>query len=179
MSDFNIGDKVFLECEVTDIDRSDNTYRLAFEDFADEESTIGWVDKEVLHPVNESYNRGLNDAWELAKKIVLPDHLGGYTVDELKDIFGKNTFASLMNTFTPQEALAKVKTYEEERNEIKVGDVVTVRGSILEGIVTKVVGHVVYRLFRDGSCDSCATKEELKKIGYFNSIDEFMRSADD
>lgn len=176
MSDFNVGDKVFLECEVTDIDRSDNTYRLAFEDFADEESTIGWVDKEVLHPVNESYNRGLNDAWELAKKIVLPDHLGGYTVDELKDIFDKNTFSPLMNTLTPQEALAKVKTYEEERNEIKVGDVVTYRGSILEGIVTRVDGHVVYRLFRDGSCDGHAYKEDLEKTGrHFDSIDEFIK----
>lgn len=180
MSDFNVGDKVYLECKVTDIDRSDNTYRLAFEDFTDEESTIGWVDKEVLHPVNESYNRGLNDAWELAKKIVLPDHLGGYTVDELKDIFGKNTFAPLMNTFTPQEALAKVKAYEEEQDEIKVGDVIKLRNWYTESIVTRVDGDIIYQLFTDGSCGIYTNKEDLEKTGrHFDSIDEFMRSADD
>ena len=176
MSDFNLGDKVFLECEVTDIDRSDNTYRLAFEDFADEESTIGWVDKEVLHPLNESYNRGLNDAWELARKIVLPDHLGGYTVDKLKDIFDKNTFAPLMNTLTPQEALAKVKTYEEERSRIKVGDVVKFKDGCIESIVTKVDGYTIYKLFKSGDCNSC-DKKDLKKTGkHFDSIDEFMKS---
>lgn len=178
MSDFNIGDKVFLECEVTDIDRSDNTYRLAFEDFSDEESTIGWVDKEVLHPVNESYNRGLNDSWELAKKIVLPDHLGGYTVDELKDIFGKNTFISLVNTFTPQEALAKAKTYEE-RNEIKVGDVIRLKRNTHEAIVTRANEINICYLFRDGNCGWFHVEKDFEKIGHFDSIDEFMRSKDD
>lgn len=179
MSNFKVGDKVYLECEVSEKDRSDNTYRLKYKDWTNEYSTTVFVKNDVLHPVNEPYNQGLNDAWELAKKIVLPDHLGGYTVDELKDIFDNNTFAPLMNTLTPQEALAKVKTYEEEHNEIKVGDVVTVRGSILEGIVTRVDGYVVYRLFKDGSCDDYVTKEELKKIGHYDSIDEFMRSTDD
>lgn len=179
MSDFKVGDKVYLECEVREKDMSDDTYRLTYEDCSDGYSITDFVKDDVLHPVNESYNRGLNDAWELAKKIVLPDHLGGYTVDELKDIFGKNTFAPLMDTLTAQEALAKVKAYEEECNKIKVGDIVTVRGSILESIVTKVDGHVVYRLFRDGSSDSYVTKEDLDIIGHYISIDEFMRSADD
>lgn len=108
--------------EVREKDMSDDTYRLTYEDCSDGYSITDFVKDDVLHTPDEAYNRGLNDAWELAKKIVLPDHLGGYTVNELKDIFGKNTFASLMNTFTPQEALAKVKAYGEECNEIKVGD---------------------------------------------------------
>lgn len=181
MSDFNIGDKVFLECEVCRIDKSDNTYRLKHKDWEGEYSITSFVKDKALHPTDEAYNKGLDDAWELAKKIVLPDHLGGYTVDELKDIFGKNTFASLMNTFSPQEALAKVKAYADERNEIKVGDVVTVKDSIFEHetIVTKVSGHVIYRLFKDGSSNSYATKDLVKTGKHFDSIDEFMRSADD
>lgn len=179
MSDFKLGDKVYLECEVTDIDRSDNTYRLAFEDFTDEELTIGWVDKEVLHPVNESYNRGLNDAWELAKKIVINSDDGGYTANELEEMFRTIFPDEVFADFSPQEALAKVKAYEEERNEIKVGDVVTIRGGVLESIVTLVDGCIIHRLFRDGSCDCGVNKEDLKKIGHFDSIDEFMRSTDD
>lgn len=178
MSDFKVGDKVFLECEVREKDMSDNTYELKYKNWRGNESLTNFVTVDVLHAPDELYNKGLNDAWELAKKIVLPDHLGGYTVDELKDIFGKNTFASLMNTFTPQEALAKVKAYEEH-NEIKVGDVVRSKGCNVEGIITKISEIKIYRLFKDGSCDSISTKvkEDLEKTGrHFDSINEFMRS---
>ena len=178
MSDFKVGDKVYLECEVCRIDKSDNTYRLKHKDWDGEYSITSFVKDKALHPTDEAYNKGLDDAWELAKKIVLPDHLGGYIVDELKDIFGKNTFATL----TAQEAFAKVKAYEEERNEIKVGDLVTIKGGIsdFESIVTKVSGRVVNRLFGDGSCDGHADKEDLVKTGkHYDSIDEFMRSVDD
>lgn len=177
MSEFKVGDKVYLECEVSEKDRSDNTYRLKHKDWANEYSTTVFVKNDVLHPVDEAYNKGLEDAWELAKKIVLPDHLGGYTVDELKDIFGKNTFASLMNTFSPQEALAKVKAYEEEHNEIKVGDVVKLKGTSHEAVVTRVTEISIYCLFRDGSCDIYVDKENLEKTGkHFDSIDEFVKS---
>lgn len=176
MSDFKVGDKVYLECKVTHKDASDNTYQIRYKNWHDNELPTDFVKNDVLHSVNEPYNQGLNDAWELAKKIVLPDHLGGYTVDELKDIFGKNTFASLMNTFSPQEALAKVKAYEE-RNEIRVGDVVKNRDVFIESIVTRVDSRNVYRLFKDGSCDDNTIKEDLEKTGkHFDSIDEFMKS---
>lgn len=181
MSEFKVGDKVYLECEVREKDMSDDTYRLTYEDCSDGYSITDFVKDKALHSTDKAYNKGLEDAWELAKKIVLPDHLGGYTVDELKDIFGKNTFASLMNTFSPQEALAKVKAYEEH-NEIKVGDVVRSKGCNVEGIITKISEIKIYRLFKDGSCDSISTKvkEDLEKTGrHFDSIDEFMRSADD
>lgn len=176
MSEFKIGDRVFLECEVSEKDRSDNTYRLKHKDWANEYSTTVFVKNDVLHTPDEAYNKGLDDAWELAKKIVLPDHLGGYTVDELKDIFGKNTFASLMNTFSPQEALAKVKVYEEKHNEIRVGDVVEFKDGYIESIVTKVDGYTIYKLFKSGDCNSC-DKKDLKKTGkHYDSIDEFMKS---
>lgn len=179
MSEFKVGDKVYLECEVSQKDMSDNTYRLEYKDYSDVYSITDFVKDDVLHTPDDAYNKGLDDAWELAKKIVLPDHLGGYTVDELKDIFGKNTFASLMNTFSPQEALAKVKAYEEERNEIKVGDVVEFKDGCIESIVTKVDGYTIYKLFKSGDCNSC-DKKDLKKTGkHYDSIDEFMRSADD
>lgn len=180
MSDFNVGDKVFLECEVREKDMSDDTYRLEYKDYSDGYSITDFVKDKVLHSDDEAYNKGLNDAWELAKKIVLPDHLGGYTGDELKDIFGKNTFASLMNTLTPQEALAKVKAYKEECSEIRAGDVVRFKDGYNESIVTKIDGHFIYRLFRDGSVNGYAIKEDLMKTGkHFDSIDEFMRSTDD
>lgn len=118
MSKFNVGDKVYLECKVTYKDASDNTYQIRYKNWHDNELPTDFVKDDILHTPDEAYNRGLNDAWNLAKKIVLPEDKGGYTADELEDIFGKSAFTTL----TAQEALAKVKAYGEECNEIKVGD---------------------------------------------------------
>ena len=78
-------------------------------------------DKEVAD--KEAYNKGLNDAWELAKKLW---HNDARTND---DIYGIEYFIDIANDYTPQEALAKLEAYEKEQNEIKVGDVVKVDGT--------------------------------------------------
>ena len=177
MSDFKVGDKVYLECEVFNKDMSDNAYILKYKNWYGSKDGTNYVKDDVLHPTDEPYNKGLRDAWELARKIVLPTGKGGYTVEEIDNIFGKRTYISVMETFTPQEALTKVKAYEDE---IKVGDVVTMRGEVVESIVTKVDGYIIFRLFKDGSCYCGTNKENLRKTGrHFDSIDEFMRSEDD
>lgn len=122
MSDFKIGDKVYLECEVKGMNTSKNTYLLRYRNWLDNEYETEVVKDDVLHSADKIYNKGLNDAWDLAKKIVLPSHMGGYTTDEFIDIFGENIYISLMEDFTIQEALAKVKACEEKRNEIRIGD---------------------------------------------------------
>lgn len=180
MSDFNVGDKVYLECEVEEKDMLDNTYMLRYKNWLDGEClSTSFVSDDVLHPTDESYNKGLNDAWELVKKIVLSEEDGGYSCEELENIFGYRSPASVLKVFTPQKSLAKVKAYEDERNEIKVGDVVKLKRASYESIVTRVAETSIFCLFKDGSCDNYINKENLVKTGrHFDSIDEFMRSAD-
>lgn len=72
-------------------------------------------DREI--PTEKTYEEGLQDAWELAKKIDLFD------TEERTKIFGYITSEYIKEHYTVQEALAKLKAYEEEK-EIKVGDVV-------------------------------------------------------
>lgn len=68
------------------------------------------------------YEKGLEDAWELADKIA--DTL---TTSERAEIFGYVvngiTVMDILRDFTPQEALAKLEAYEKSK-EIKVGDIV-------------------------------------------------------
>lgn len=72
----------------------------------------------------ESYEKGLQDAWELAKMVALePDMIKIANIFIAKNICGieqRRLFEDVFN-FTPQEALAKIEAYEQE---IKVGDVV-------------------------------------------------------
>lgn len=175
MSEYKIGDKVYLECEVSDEDK-DNTYELKYRNWRGDEKFTYFVKVDVLHTVDESYNKGLNDAWELAKKIVKSPNKGGYKANELAEIFGISD-KPVLDAYTPQEALAKVKEYKE-RDGIKVGDVVKLRNYHIESIVTRVNGDTIYRLFSDGSCDSIG-KEDLVRTGkHFDSIDEFMKQED-
>lgn len=85
----------------------------------------------LLEKQDGEYERGLNDAWELAKKISLSIINGGYDCDELDAIFGYRTTSNVYYNLTAQEALEKVKAYEKNKEEEaakpKLGDVVIVR----------------------------------------------------
>lgn len=140
-------------------------------------------DNDVLHTPDEAYNKGLNDAWELANKIAINSDDGGYTAKELEEMFGTIFPDEVFADFTPQEALAKAKAYEDERNEIKVGDVVKLKGCYIEGIVTRVTETNICYLSKDGICSnsSCNNSDFInryfEKTGkHFDSIDEFMKS---
>jgi hypothetical protein len=178
MSEFNIGDKVYLECKVIRKDMSDNTYQLKYRNWHSGDSNTNFVEGDVLHTPDEVYNKGLNDAWELAKKIVISEEDGGYSLEELRNIFGYGDFESILKVFTLQEAHAKVKAYEE-RNEIQKGDVVRLKGLSCKAIVTRVTKTNMCLLFKDGGCSLGCYKEDFKKTGeHFDSIDEFMRSEE-
>ena len=109
---------------------------------------------------NQGYNKGLNDAWELAKKCV--DLEGRGEDNELMfKIFNTVFLKQLFNDNTPQEALAKLKEYEDSK--IEVGDVVT------EGNRTFIVTHIscdcVFGLLPDGDLYSVPKISDCKKTG--------------
>jgi len=70
------------------------------------------------------YNRGLNDAWEAIKKITeIPITKRGFVFDLSPET--DTSFFSLLKMLSVQEAIAKIKKYEEQQKqdtEIKVGD---------------------------------------------------------
>lgn len=80
--------------------------------------------------ISELYNQGLNDAWELAKNII--------AIDDRSVVFDGHVFVeNILRAYTPQEALAKLKTYDEQRK-IEVGDVLDNNQNDMLILVTKV-----------------------------------------
>ena len=74
---------------------------------------------------DEAYQAGLNDAWEAAQKVVCKTTAGGMSLDTLKEIFGVQSPAAIMQSNTAQQVIDKIKTYEDKRSDrIEVGDVV-------------------------------------------------------
>ena len=82
----------------------------------------------------EGYDQGLNDAWEFMSKLY------SMTTDVAYKIFGTSCIEKIFIDYTPQEAIAKLKAYENSK--IEVGDVVTYsgeRGMVLDSIPSKFV----------------------------------------
>lgn len=84
----------------------------------------------------KAYNRGLNDAWEVIKKITKDDSVGGYSIEMMQELFGQTCVYDITHNYTPEEAIAKIREYEDKQKqdaEIKVGD----------EVITKYKDHAV------------------------------------
>ena len=116
--------------------------------------------------VEKVKTEGQNEAWDLARKIVSSPNNGGYTCPELKDIFGSGLVGNCFRDNTYQEAIDKVKKWEETAN-ICVGDVLVSTGN-LKALVTYIGPDYMCLLFSDGSCGQVPKndiKEFYKKTG--------------
>lgn len=69
---------------------------------------------EIYTEDKEDYNRGLNDAWECARKIVSPNAIPHSTLEK---IFGYKCYLSsdFIEKYSVSEAIAKVKEYEDKQ----------------------------------------------------------------
>lgn len=130
----------------------------------------------ALAPNEDDYNRGLNDAWELARKIVsLSPQEGGYSCHDMLRIFGHSTLREISDQYTVQEALSKSQEYEkkkaEEEAKLVPGDVVKVTdkrdSSYNYGIYLGDDYYSHYILRRGNMASSLCTKDfyTLEKTG--------------
>ena len=107
------------------------------------------------------------EAWEIAKRICTSDYDGCDNVfsrNDLNEIFGNPDYSKIMNSFTSQEAKAKIEAWESEK-EIKVGDEVDICGD--KGIVTSfgTDGDMIHVIYLDGIVNSYRKDKDIKKTG--------------
>ena len=67
----------------------------------------------------KGYNQGLSDAWECARKIALT---AGLSIDAMYSIFGTEDPEPILREYSVNECIEKIQQYEQEKEEIKVGD---------------------------------------------------------
>lgn len=101
-----------------------------------------------------AYKQGLEDAWEIARKVALNHDDGGYMHDEVKSIFGERWY-EVFKDLSIHEVKEKIEAYEAEQNKPKLGDVVIIKPvddecRSFDGIYlgTNIDGH--YILENDG-----------------------------
>lgn len=118
--------------------------------------------------MDRTYEQGLNDAWELALKTYRMN------CDRRKAILGELTYDETLESLSPQEALAKLKAYEE--TQIEVGDVVTTVNGECPYIVTNVqlpnTLHVINS--RNGYAQQIRI-DVCKKTGKHLNVQQFLK----
>ena len=121
---------------------------------------------------DSEYQRGLDDAWECAKKL-----FSTMAESDIEKAFpfewNNGGFNALMN-LQPQEAIERLKSYEDDK--IKRGDIVNIKGCSNDdspGVVTKVWKDNCYIMWGDGSGGAWC-KDSVVKTGKYIDIDKFF-----
>ena len=121
----------------------------------------------------EEFNRGCNEAWELARKIILLQSQGGMNDEDYKGAFGSGVSETyVIKNYTYAEAAAKVAEWEKAKEEIKVGDVVSHEEKY--GVVISE-GTICFRGFTDDGTPFEWYKERCTKTGRHIDIDSFLK----
>lgn len=163
MSKYSVGDKFTVEIKEVIESEKGTLYRSNFSTLVFDDYGLNSLPKydelaERLELIDElkqdEYNRGLSEGWELAKRICLYPANGGASVEWNKNVFGLTSCVSIMTTFSPQQALERIRAYEKERikPEFNAGDVVIALSSGLRAVVTEAGDEYVSIMFSDGSC---------------------------
>ena len=161
MSKYKVGDKVLLEGEILEIDKGTvNPYKIKFY------GGWNWFDKSCLLNKSKTYEDGLADAWELARKIE-----NKLDIPTAREIFDAYRIADILDNFTPQEALAKIEAYEESKV-IKVGDMVYADG--VQGVVIDITSDEECYIYNENGCIEEHWFKDLKKTGRHLDIEHLL-----
>ena len=117
---------------------------------------------------------GQNEAWELARKIVLTN---GYSDDDLYEIFNCCGLHKVLKDFTYQEAATKVEEWENAKEEIKRGDIIRNKYNTSSKFCVTDIGcdgHL-YGVGRYGLVYSNQDPEYWEKTGRHIDIDSFLK----
>jgi hypothetical protein len=121
------------------------------------------------------YQRGLDDAWEAARKIVCDE---GIDMNTLCTIFRRGCSDSVIRDYSAAEAIAKLKAYEEKQkatDDIKVGDEVRHdRG--WSAVVTSIDNVGLSVMDYNGEVASYSDISKFTKTGRHFDIDKILEA---
>lgn len=123
--------------------------------------------------------RGRNEAWEAAKKIISQNG-ASWGMKDLEAIFGLSYSTDIMLDLSASEAIEKIRVYEErkkqEEDEIKVGDeVVYYNDSEVKFIVTRIKNGYIFGINDTGEFSNKNESCWVKTGRHFDEIAEVLK----
>ena len=113
---------------------------------------------------------GQEEAWKLAQKIIA---IRGYSLEEIEGIFGTRNARECILNYTYTEAAAKVAEWERKKEEICVGDVVSISNVNKCGVVICDDCGVVTIVISNG-CVIRREKDKCTKTGRHIDIESML-----
>jgi hypothetical protein len=134
-----------------------------------EELNSDYINKHYGELQNTAYQRGLNDAWEAARKICTGEYKGEITTDSIINIGASDT-------------IEKIKAYEEQKadGEIKVGDeVISLKrnGEVIEDMSPWIVTYETKYSYQGFEADGMSHKNPkdcVRKTGRHFDIEKIL-----
>ena len=115
--------------------------------------------------------RGQEEAWKLANKIISAD---GYSISELKEIFGNKGISWCISSNTYTEAAAKVAEWERKKKEIYVGDIVEFTNGTKAVVIKVYEDGEVALLFSDGGYGTYRPHKKWHKTDRHIDVDAWL-----
>lgn len=172
---YKVGDEVLVKCRINYVD---NDVSLPYK--VSRAGCISGFSKPlyILAGDDDIETMTAEEAWEIARRIILPERCGGLSSKEIRHIFGDVDVEDIIKDFSPQQVKAKIEAWEAE-NGIKVGDVVietSDAGNEYIGVVTQITSaqNSVCIVNADGSTNITLAKK-LKKTGRHIDIEGILK----
>ena len=128
----------------------------------------------VIWEIEQAFDRGCNEAWELARKIA--PTAGGLSSSELIEIFNSFLSRDILSENTYPEAAAKVAEWEKAKEEIKRGDEVEKNDlRDVRFIVTFTNGKLMSGVTQSGLVFSNEKTKDWHKTGRHIDVDSFLK----
>lgn len=109
--------------------------------FYDEEAILIWrPGAGTVDRYKEGYDAGLNDAWVAARKVVLSEEEGGLDCTDLDQIFGNFNPVSVINDYSAEQVIQKLKEYEREQKDKEIEDRIR---HATEGVPTDKLAQII------------------------------------
>lgn len=122
----------------------------------------------------EAYQRGLNDAWECARRVVLNAGEGGIDAEELYDMFPCGCY-NIFNGYSVQEVMKRI---EDQKDVIKIGDEVKFNHDDIKAtVMDKSDKEDMWWLYTENGCIEEWQDAYFRKTGRtFPQIAEMLKA---
>ena len=129
-----------------------------------------------LNQYTEPDRKAIEDeVWKIARLIALEVGDGGLSPDDLYECYKSSNIQEVMKIHSYQEAKAKYDKWEKEKEQIRVGDEVTLYDNVKLVVVT-IDGTSAQGIDENGECYESIFLNELTKTGrHFDEVEELLK----
>lgn len=163
---YKVNDEVLIKARIKDMSYVDMVY--VCELVTNPDVCIRFKIPTECIVTEKTYETGLNDAWNLLKKVY------DMKCDAIEEIFGVECgFYDVIRNFTFEDCRDKIEAYEKEKS-VCVGDVVEDEEGTKALVIDKGTENI-YFVFTENGCVEEWHKRDLKKTGKKISIESLLK----